>query len=379
MTAAMKSLVVSLGLLSTIGTSIGHAQTPRPGTDTQAISRGWASLAAGRSSEAVSIADGILKRKPRSHAAFTLKIEALAAGTQPLTALDAYEAWIPKGGGNVDDRGLLQPIAAGLLRALSTDSDVAVRNAALKFLAAAGDDSATEALRKAGAAGDQRAMLALIDQGDATAIASLQALVGSGAGRDMSAAIKSLSEHGGLTAEMAQTLAKDRVPMNRAALAEALASSKDSGAQQILESLSQDPDPLVHSSVTLAKAKSGDERAVADARAMLASEVPDIRLTAAEALVDSMPRESEQAVRPLLTDRDGNNRFRAAAIVGRFDPAAVQSVLMEGLAHQSPLIQQEAARVVGDALPGDTVLLRQLLRHPDRTIVVQAAGALLTN
>jgi HEAT repeat protein len=222
-------------------------------------------------------------------------------------------------------------------------------------------------------------MLALAEEGDANAIASLQTLVGSGSGRDMSAAIASLAEHGGLTPALIETLAKDRVPMNRAAAADALARSKDPGAAHLLDTLSQDPDPLVHSSVILARAKHGDERALTDARAMLASEVPDIRLSAAEALLATLPREAEQAVRPLLSNPDGLNRFRAAAIVGQTDPAAVQSVLMEGLANQNPLIQQETARIVGEILPGNIVLLRQLLRHPDPTIVVHAAGALVAN
>lgn len=378
MTAAMKSLAITLALVPMIGWSVVTAQAPRPATDTQTISRGWAALAAGRSTEAASIADGLLKNKPRSHSAFTLKIEALSTGNQPLGALDAYEAWIPKAGGNVDDRGLLEPIATGLLRVLSTDPDAAVRNAALRFLADAGDESAIEALRKASATGDQRAMLALVANGDANAVASLQTLLASGNGRDMSAAIRALSEHGGLPSPLVQTLAQDRVPMNRAAVAEALARSKDPQASQLLDTLSQDPDPLVHFSVTLARAKNGDERALADARAMLASEVPDIRLSAAEALQDSLPGECEQAVRPLLTNPDGLNRFRAAAIVGRSDPAAVQPVVMEGLAHQNPLIQQESARIVGETLTGNIVLLRQLLRHADHSIVVQAAGALVS-
>ena len=42
------------------------AQTPSPASDPQTISRGWAALAAGRFSEAVSLANGVLKRKPRS-------------------------------------------------------------------------------------------------------------------------------------------------------------------------------------------------------------------------------------------------------------------------------------------------------------------------
>ena len=51
---------------------------------------------------------------------------------------------------------------------------------------------------------------------------------------------------------------------------------------------------------------------------------------------------------------------------------------MEGLAHQNPLIQQESARIVGETLTSNVVLLRQLLRHTDHSIVVQAAGALVS-
>ncbi|HET7156801.1 MAG TPA: HEAT repeat domain-containing protein, partial [Hyphomicrobiaceae bacterium] len=284
-----------------------------------------------------------------------------------------------KVGRNVDDRGLLEPVAAGMLRKLSTDSDPLVRSAALAFLARAGDDTALQALRKGSADGDQNATLALVERGDADAIASLQALVGAGTGRDHSAAIGALARHGGIPPAVFETLIKDRVPMNRAAAARAIASNAGPSATQLLDELSRDQDPLVRLSVTLARAKNGDEKALADARALLASEVPDVRLMAAEALTTTLPGESEQAVRPLLTDPDGINRFRAAAIVGRVDPAAVQSVLIEGLANENPLIQQEAAKLVAETVSGDIVLLRRLLRHRDQTIVVNAAGAIINH
>jgi HEAT repeat protein len=379
MTTDMRSLAIGLATLALVGSSTVTAQTPRPATDATTISRGWAALAGGRLTEAVSLADGVLKKRPRSHSAFTLKLEALSAGAKPLAALDAYEAWIPKAGRNVDDQGLLQPIATGILRTLSGGPDPAIRGTALQFLVAAGDETASDTLRKLSAEGDQRATLALVDQGDANAIATLQTFAGSVNGRDVSTAIKALAEHGGLTPALIQTFAKDRVPMNRAAVAEALAANSDPAAATVLEALSQDPDPLVHTSVVLARAKAGDEAALANARVMMASEVPDVRLSAAEALAGAFPRESAQAVQPLLTDPDGVNRFRAASIVGRVDPAAVQSVIIEGLAHQSPLIQQEAARVAAETLSGDLAMLRQLLRHPDRAIVVQAAGAIVVN
>ncbi len=148
MTRDMQSLMIRFLLIAVFVAAPAAAQAPRPVKDAQTISRGWAAIAAGRLDEAVSLADGILKKKPRSHAAFTLKIEALADGTRPIAALDAYEAWIPKSGPNMDDRGLLEPIATGVLRLLAADPDVLVRTAALEFLANGGDEAALDALRQ---------------------------------------------------------------------------------------------------------------------------------------------------------------------------------------------------------------------------------------
>ena len=139
-------------------------------------------------------------------------------------------------------------------------------------------------------------MQALVRSGDANAISAVQKLLATPTGRDMSAEIEALAEHGGLTSSLLQSLATDRVPMNRAAVAGALVRSKDAAAAQLLDTLNQDKDFMVRMSIVLARAQAGDERGVADAKAMLASPVPDIRLTAAEALVATMPRESEQAV-----------------------------------------------------------------------------------
>ena len=355
------------------------AQAPRPQSDVQTLSRGWAALAAGRLDDAARSANEVLKRKPRSHAALSLKIEALAGGAQPIVALDAYEEWLPKAGRNVDDRGLLEPIATGILRTIAMDPDAAISSRALRFLASAGDDAAVQALRRRSGEGDPTAAVALASAGDPAGITASQTLVAAGSGRDVSAAIAELAEHGGLSPSLLASLLTDRVPMNRAAAARALGNSTDSNANQQLEELSRDPDSMVRRSVTLARAVRGDPKALADARAMLGSEVPDLRLFAAEALYTTLPTESEQAVRPLLANRDGLNRFRAAAIVGKTDPSAAQSVLLEGLADQNPLIQQEAARIATETLPGDIVVLRQLLRHRDHTIVVTAAGAIITD
>jgi HEAT repeat protein len=375
---SMRSIAIGIIIAASL-CSPALAQTPRPESDAQILGRGWAAIAAGRFDEAANLAAGILKRKPRSHAAITLKIEAISASGQPLAALDEYETWITKVAHDVDDRGLLEPIAFGLLRGLSADADAVIRATALEALAKAGDDDAIEKLRKRSAGGDRPAMQALVRSGDANAIRAAQTLLATPTGRDMSAEIEALAERGGLTPSLLQSLATDRVPMNRAAVVGALVRSKDAAAAQLLDALNQDPDPLVRMAIKLARAQAGDERGLADAKAMLASPVPDIRLTAAEALVATMPQEAEQAVRPLLTDRDGINRFRAAAIVGRFDPAAALPVIAEGLTDQNPLIRQQAGRILAQTLPTETRQLRQLLRNPDRLVVAYAAAALASH
>jgi HEAT repeat protein len=379
MTGEMTSMIFRIAVACVILSAPVAAQAPRPASDPQIISRGWAAIAAGRFGEAVTLADGILKRKPRSHAALALKIEALSAGAQPIVALDAYEQWLPGAGRRVDDRGLLEPVAAGLLRTLATDADPVIRSKALQALTESGDSAATDALRKRSGEGDQTATFALVSSGDSSAISAVQTLVAAGTGRDVSAAIDALAEHGGISPSVMTAIVKDRVPMNRAAAARALGRSSDLNASQLLEELSRDPDPVVRRSVTLARAVRGDAKALADGREMLASEVPELRVFAAEALATTLPTESGQAVRPLLANRDGLIRFKAAAIVGRTDPAAVQSVFMEGLGDPNPLVQQEAARLATETLPGDIVLLRQLLRHADHTIVVNAAAAIIGN
>jgi len=374
----MRSIAIGLIIAASVW-SPALAQPPRPVNDAQILSRGWAAVAAGRFDEAANLAAGILKKRPRSHAAITLKIEAMAAGAQSLSALDEYETWITKAAHDVDDRGLLEPIAFGLLRGLSADADPTIRATALEALARSGDDDAVAKLRSRSASGDRPAMQALVRSGDANAVSAVQKLLATLTGRDMSAEIEALAEHGALTTSLLQSLATDRVPMNRAAIAGALVRSKDAAAAQLLDTLNQDKDFMVRMSIVLARAQVGDERGVADAKAMLASPVPDIRLTAAEALVATMPRESEQAARPLLSDRDGINRFRAAAIVGRFDSAAALPVITQGLSDPNPVIQQQAARTLAQTLPAETHQLRQLLRHPDRLVVACAAAALAAN
>jgi HEAT repeat protein len=371
----MRQLIYS-SILLMISAAPALAQSPRPASEAQTLSQGWAALAAGRASDAVAAANGLLKRRPGSHAALSLKIEALASGAQPGGALDVYEEWLPRAARNVEDRGLLEAVAGGFLRSLARTSDPSIRSRALLALAATGDEAAVRALKERSTAGDQTATQALATTGDAGAVQSLQAVVKAGTGRDLSGAVEALAGHGALTPDIVEALRTDRVPMNRAAAARALAAVGTPTARQQLDELARDSDPLVRTSVTLARAKNGDPSALADARTLLASEVPDLRLMAAEALIGVLPRDAVDAVRPLLANGDANYRFRAAALVGQTDPAAVAAVTAEGLSNENPLIRQEAAHLVAAALPDNLAQLRQLLRNPDPEIVLAAAASI---
>lgn len=345
--------------------------------DAQALSRAWGAIAAGRPGEAVALADEVLKRRPRSHPALTVKIEALVAGARPLVALDTYEQWLAGPGSSHEDRGLLAPIAGGILRGFSTEADLRVRSTALKALAGLGDEAALQALRKDTATGEPAAMTALASLGDAGAIAALQQFVAGRDSRDKSAALTALAGLGALSPAVIDAMLKHPVPMNRAAAARAIGATGAADSVPRLQALRKDADPFVRLSAMLALSTLGDDEALAEARALLASDVPDLRLRAAESLGAALPREAEQAVRPLLQDPDGLNRYRAAAVISRSDPDAARAVFLEGMQDRNPVIQQEAARLFTTTLPADLSVLRKLLRHGDSAIVVSAAAAIV--
>src|SRR5688500_14187947 len=90
----MTSRSGALCLLLAIPAATAHAQAPSPITDPQAISRGWSAIAGGRHDEAIKIASQSLERRPRSHPAISLKIEAQSAAGRGMDALDSYEQWL---------------------------------------------------------------------------------------------------------------------------------------------------------------------------------------------------------------------------------------------------------------------------------------------
>ena len=140
-------------VLLLLGGAQATAQQPRDraqppsaaGSDVAALANGWAALAAGRSQDAIKVADGLLTERPGDHRAVDLKIEALAPA-EPLRALDAYEAWL--GRVRLEDVFLLVPVARGTLLQISAGKDRALALQALQRLAQNGDAQDTARLQQ---------------------------------------------------------------------------------------------------------------------------------------------------------------------------------------------------------------------------------------
>ena len=101
-------MVVAIALLSVALAGQASRSTPQGSaasdSTASALARGYVALAAGRRSEAQSVAERPITLQPSNHAALLLEIEALAAGAPVSRALDAYERTAQTRG---EDMGLL--------------------------------------------------------------------------------------------------------------------------------------------------------------------------------------------------------------------------------------------------------------------------------
>jgi HEAT repeat protein len=375
-------------LLLVLLTSSTAAQTPardraatpaasNPASEREsALARGWTALAQGKAAAAVTAADAVLKTRPWDHAAQLLKIEGLSID-RPIAALDAYEAW--QGPQSGDDPGLLEPIARGVLRQLSSNPDPVVHLEALRQLAACRVPAARAALADAPA--NVVTDAELVKQGDAQALSRLQAAAAA-EGANKPAIAKALASTGqaGLPVLLKLATATD-VPTRIAAVA-ALGSMRAESARSVLQRTMKDPDPMVRAWSAVGLFRLQDPVGITQIDQMLASGVPDLQLLAAEAW-DGQTGPWVSALRPLLTNRDGLVRFQAARLIAPVDPEAAKQVFSEGLADPNPIVRAETARLAGEMAaeqPGalDWPRLRQLLRSNDATMQLRAAVAILS-
>jgi HEAT repeat protein len=351
-----------------------HAQAA---TGHQGLGRGWDALEAGRYAEAASVAETALKRFPGDHGALVLKIEALSRSGQIAAAFDAYHAWSATH--SRADVSLPGIVAVAVLRALGAGApEMAVRIAALRTLAEAGDAPSREALAglvgRAGVEGNE-AMAALGDPAAASRlVSSIESSQGSRKIEAMAAAARAQAPG---AAEAITPMTKNPDPAIRAGAARALSQLKDAGAADSLIGLLKDPMPAVRGSAAIALARMGRNEGDEVLAGMLDSGVPDIVLMAAEGLPDQ-PTRWQSVVEPLLQTESPIDRLRAARLLKDVNSAAANEVVSAALADPNPAVREEAARSISSRAAIDGAMdWPRLLSDPSPTVRLGAARALL--
>ena len=355
------------------------APAPAPVTEAATIAKGWAALAAGRSTVAAQTAAEVLARVPWNHSALALSIEALCAG-EPLRGLDAYEAWINSQPG--EDVGLLEPVARGVLQQIARSEDPELRRNALRLLSRAGVAAARDALAASTQPNDRiDADAVLAEGGDVAALKRLEAAAASTDVPDKKPVIQALASVGAAGVQSLVAMLQARSGPERAAIIAALGKMRSEPARPVIKQAMKDPDPFVRASAAVALARLRDPEGQSRVQQMLASEVPDIRLMAAEAW-DGQDGPWVAAITPLLENRDGLTRFQAARLIAPVNPELAKRTLQEGLADPNPVIRAESAEIMEQSveeypLVADLGHLRRLLRERDQTVLLHAAGAIL--
>lgn len=388
---ALSVLTVSFASYAGAGvTAAAPGQTARRATSSESrleprpsplVTRGRKALAAGRIEEAARLSEEALKQTPADAAAARLRIDTLLRMSDRAAALDAYEQF-GRAAKKEDDR-LLAPIARAELEALAGDAVPMVQVAATERLARLGDAKARQALadrtrREPDAAGGRAATEALARLGDVAAARRLTALAASGPAAVRIPALVALARSGAAERTAAvQSALEDLDPVIRAAAADAAGMGKVTEARGRLKRLLDDRSFLVRLSAAAALKRLGDTAGDALLGAALASELPDARLMAAQGFIGASDRSWVPAIRPLLQNRDGLNRLRAADMLLPIARADAYSTLAEAAEDPNPSVRSEAARILASHRAEAPALMRRLLRDQAAMVRLFAAEALV--
>jgi len=140
-------------------------------------------------------------------------------------------------------------------------------------------------------------------------------------------------------------------------------------------------DPATRVPATVALAQLGDAAALARVDQMLASNVPQVQIAAAEAW-NGRPGPWTEIIRGLLDNPDGFTRLDAARAIAPVDLDAAKRTLNAALDDPNPVIRYQSAKSINDlsdAHPAvlDVASLRQRLRDADPLVRLTVASALL--
>ena len=127
------------------------------------------------------------------------------------------------------------------------------------------------------------------------------------------------------------------------------------------------------STAALALKRLGDASADSVVAGYLKSEIPDVRLMAAEAFAGSNSKEWLPLVMSLQSHSNEQVRVRVAATIACCDRTAARGILLAAL-KSHPLVRLDAARVLEDKGLADAALARQLLGDDLEAVRIAAAG-----
>jgi HEAT repeat protein len=340
-------------------------------------------LSEGRFEEAATAADSVLARDPVNHDAAEIKTAALLERGQFDKALAGYDAFIQAA--KKGDPALLGLIARAELRRTARRQPVdAVWTAgALERLARAGDDEALQALKALAASWspNSREGLALLVSlgrlGDANAAIRLGSLVDSAASwEEKTAVIRGLQDAGARSqAPRIAALLDSHEPQVQCAAALAIGVLQFRDAVPKLRTLFEGDVQIVRLYAAVALKRLGQSMADVFLAKALASEVPEIRLTVAEAYLSSRSTQWTARVRPLLDNRNEQLRLQAAELLAGADAAVARPALVAALSDPNPLMRAEAARILEEKNLLDLPLARRLLGDSYEAARLYGAGA----
>jgi HEAT repeat protein len=340
-------------------------------------------LAAGRAEEARKLAEEGLANAPADAKLTAVRIEAEVALGRPEAALAAYEAW--QKAAAREDATLAGQVARGYLWHIARTPGELAAPDALAALAAAGDGEARTALRRItttdrDSAGAIPALAALADTGDQTAAGALVAAARGGSGQQRASALSALKNPrmAGVDAAIQDALGPTAPLLVRLAAIDAAGRLGVKAAVPLLVKLLDERPYILSLRAAKALHELGDSRGEPVLKTALTSDLPDIRLTAAQAY-RSTDGPWEPAVRPLLDNPDGLFRLHAAELLlQRQRPAALRT-LTQATTDLNTVVRNEAARILTADPATSPAELRRLLRDGSPVVRTRAAAALLRN
>jgi HEAT repeat protein len=334
-------------------------------------------LEAGELDAAATLAGEALEREPASRPAAEIRIRALARGGDLDGAAGAYEGWM--NAARKEDPALLEPIAEAHLHALSGNQTQAIAVPALQRLAERGDKPSRAALEKlarpsADDGSSPHAAEALARLGDPAALKEIEQRLESRAPGARAAALRLLADVAPERAKaLVRRMVEDQDPFVRLTAIETAGEVGATAVRDRLRALLGTPDLLTRLTAAVALKRLGAAEGDALLAESLQSDLPDARLLAAMAFVQSRGPWME-SVRPLLADPNGLNSLRAAALLAPYEPSGITRVLFTALEDANPTIRDEAARIL-TGMPGtDPAAFRLMLA--DASPWVRLRGAL---